>query len=202
MKKHVLKSLFLSEIIVIMNQNKTNIAIGSILVVLAAILKVTTFPHSINPIIAISLFSGVVISDKKLAFALPLLAMFVSDIMLEVLNIAPGFYGMGQIGNYASLLLVTVLGFSMKKINLIKVAGYSIASSILFFVLSNTNCFLFDNLNSYGTGLQGWANCLAAGIPFVKNSLFTDLSFSMILFGSYLFAAKTFARKTLVETTI
>ena len=202
MKKHVLKSLFLSEIIVIMNQNKTNIAIGSILVVLAAILKVTTFPHSINPIIAISLFSGVVISDKKLAFAMPLLAMFVSDIMLEVLNIAPGFYGMGQIGNYASLLLVTVLGFSMKKINVINIAGYSIGSSILFFILSNTNCFIFDNLNYYGTGLQGWANCLVAGIPFVKNSLITDLSFSAVLFGSYILVRKSFAKKGLKETII
>jgi hypothetical protein len=185
-----------------MNQNKTNIAIGSILVVLAAILKVTTFPHSINPIIAISLFSGVVISDKKLAFAMPLLAMFVSDVMLEVLNIAPGFYGMGQIGNYASLLLVTVLGFSMKKINVINIAGYSIGSSILFFILSNTNCFIFDNLNYYGTGLQGWANCLVAGIPFVKNSLITDLSFSAVLFGSYILASKTFAKKGLKETII
>ena len=202
MKKHVLKCLFLPEIIIIMNQNKTNIAIGSILVILAAILKVTTFPHSINPIIAISLFSGVVISDKKLAFALPLLAMFVSDIMLEILNIAPGFYGMGQIGNYASLLLVTVLGFSMKKINVINIAGYSIGSSILFFILSNTNCFIFDNLNYYGTGLQGWANCLVAGIPFVKNSLITDLAFSTILFGSYILASKSFAKKGLKETII
>ena len=202
MKKHELKCLFLPEIIVIMNQKKTNIIIGSILVLIAAILKVTTFPHSINPIIAISLFSGVVISDKKLAFAMPLLAMFVSDIMLEVLNIAPGFYGMGQVGNYASLLLVTVLGFSMKKINPLNIAGYSIASPILFFILSNTNCFLFDNLNYYGTGFQGWANCLVAGIPFVKNSLITDLSFSAILFGSYILASKTFAKKELKGTII
>ena len=156
-----------------------------VLVILAAIMKVVTFPHSINPIIAISLFSGAIIKDKKFAFAMPLLAMFMSDIMLEIFNVAPGFYGMGQIGNYFSLLFVTLLGLTMKKINPINVIGYSVASSVVFFILSNTNCFLFDNMNTYGNGIQGWANCLAAGIPFVKNGLAIDLCFSSLLFGSY-----------------
>jgi hypothetical protein len=48
-----------------MNQNKTTFIIGLSLIVLAATMKVATFPHSINPIIAISLFSGVLIKDKK-----------------------------------------------------------------------------------------------------------------------------------------
>lgn len=167
-----------------MTQQKINVLIGSLLVIFAAVLKATTFPYSVNPIIAISLFSGVVITDRKLAFALPLLAMFVSDIMLEIFNIAPGFYGMGQLGNYASLLLITVLGFGMKKINVIQVAGFSIAASLLFFLLSNTNVFFFDTI-TYERSIQGWLTCLAAGIPFVKNGLLTDLGFSVVLFGSY-----------------
>jgi len=182
-----------------MTQNKSNILIGSILVVFAAIMKVITFPHSINPIIAISLFSGVIIKDKKIAFAMPLLAMFTSDLILEVFNIAPGFYGMGQVGNYLSLLLVTVLGFSMKKISPINVIGYSIGSSVLFFILSNTNCFLFDNFNTYGTGIQGWANCLIAGIPFVKNGIAIDLCFSTLLFGSYVVLFKKSTSKVMAS---
>ena len=180
-----------------MNSNKKYIIIGTALVLFAAILKVATFPFSINPIIAISLFSGVVIKDKKLAFLMPLMAMFVSDLMLEVFNIAPGFYGLGQIGNYASLLFVTVLGLTMKKINLISVAGYSIASSIVFFFLSNTNCFLFDNLSTYGSGLHGWTNCLAAGLPFLRNGMATDLCFSVLLFGTYVVYTKFAGKKQL-----
>lgn len=178
-----------------MNSNKKYIIIGTALVLFAAILKVATFPFSINPIIAISLFSGVVIKDKKLAFLMPLMAMFVSDLMLEVFNIAPGFYGYGQIGNYASLLLVTVLGFSMKKISPLRVASFSIMSTLLFFFLSNSNSFFFDNYNTYGTGFQGWATCLAAGIPFVKNGLAVDLGFSVLLFGTYTFANKFYFEK-------
>ena len=178
-----------------MNSNKKYIIIGTALVLLAAILKVATFPFSINPIIAISLFSGVVIKDRKLAFLMPLMAMFVSDLMLEIFNIAPGFYGIGQIGNYASLLLVTVLGFSMKKISPLRVVGYSIMSTLLFFFLSNTNCFFFDSFNTYGTGFQGWATCLAAGIPFVKNGLAVDLGFSVLLFGTYSLVNKFYFEK-------
>ena len=178
-----------------MNSNKKYIIIGTALVLFAAILKVATFPFSINPIIAISLFSGVVIKDRKLAFLMPLMAMFVSDLMLEIFNIAPGFYGIGQIGNYASLLLVTVLGFSMKKISPLRVVGYSIMSTLLFFFLSNTNCFFFDSFNTYGTGFQGWATCLAAGIPFVKNGLAVDLGFSVLLFGTYSLVNKFYFEK-------
>lgn len=178
-----------------MNSNKKYIIIGTALVLFAAILKVTTFPFSINPIIAISLFSGVVIKDKKLAFLMPLMSMFVSDLMLEVFNIAPGFYGYGQIGNYASLLLVTVLGFSMKKISPLRIVGYSVASTLLFFFLSNTNCFFFDTFNTYGTGFQGWSTCLAAGIPFVKNGLAIDLGFSVLLFGTYSLVNKFYFEK-------
>lgn len=185
MKKQQVIYLFLYEILYKMNQNKSNIIIGALLIVFAAIMKVITFPHSFNPIIAIALFSGVVIKDKKMAFAMPLLAMFTSDVMLEVLNIAPGFYGMGQIGNYASLLFITIVGFFVNKNSATNIVGFSITSSLLFFLLSNTNCFLFDNGLTYGPGFQGWATCLAAGIPFVKNSIITDLCFNSVLFGSY-----------------
>jgi hypothetical protein len=180
-----------------MTYNKLNLIIGTLLIIFAATLKVTTFPFSVNPIIAISLFSGTVIKDKKLSFLIPLLAMFVSDLLLEFLNIAPGFYGVGQIGNYASLLLVTVLGFGMKKINAINVLGFSIASSLLFFFLSNTNCFLFDNLSTYGSGLAGWLNCLIAGLPFVKNGLVIDLAFSGILYGSYVIYNRAAVKKVI-----
>ncbi len=179
------------QIFIKMKQRNLNYIISGVLILFAAILKVATFPNSFNPIIAISLFSGVIIKDKKFAFAIPLLAMFTSDIMLEVFNITSGFYGMSQVGNYASLLFITVLGFTMKKSSIVHIGGYTILSSIIFFFLSNTNCFFFDNANYYGSGISGWTNCLIAGIPFVKNGMITDLFFSAVLFGSYILFVKS-----------
>lgn len=182
-----------------MSQFKTNIIIAGLLVFFAATLKVITFPWSFNPIIAIAFFSGAVIKDRKFSFAMPLLAMFFSDLMMEVLNIAPGFYGMGQVGNYISLMLVTVLGFGLKKPSVFNIGLFSVMSSLLFFMLSNTNCFLFDNAGFYGTGLQGWLNCLTAGIPFVRNGLFTDLFFTSVLFGTYHLVTVANTRKSIAE---
>lgn len=155
------------------------------LVIASALCKVLTHPFSISPIIALSLFSGAVVQDRKTALAMPLFAMFLSDVMLEVSGIAPGFYGMGQVGNYLSLLAVSGLGMGLKRITPISVLGFSLASSLLFFFLSNTNCYLFDNSMTYGTGLTGWYYCLMAGLPFVKNGLVIDLGFSVLLFGTY-----------------
>ena len=180
-----------------MNQTKTNILIGLALVVFAALMKVLTYPHTFDPIIAISLFSGAIITDRKLAFAMPLLAMFTSDVIFQVFNIAPGFYGMEQVGNYAALLFITVLGFFMKKINPFTVVGFSLASSVLFYFLSNTNSFLFDTFNSYENSWNGYINCMAAGIPFMK--IPTNLVYSVILFGSYVFLFRGAGRKKAVS---
>ncbi|HNH20742.1 MAG TPA: hypothetical protein PLY26_01280, partial [Ferruginibacter sp.] len=151
-----------------MKQNRINILIAAVLVLFAALLKVATYPHTFSPIIAIALFSGVVISDKKLSFAMPLLAMFASDLILELFTQTPGFYGMEQVGNYAALLFITAFGFAMKKIDVIRVAGFSLASSILFYFLSNTNTFLVDSFNMYPNTFTGYINCMTAGIPFIK----------------------------------
>lgn len=176
-----------------MKQNRINILIAAVLVLFAALLKVATYPHTFSPIIAIALFSGVVISDKKLSFAMPLLAMFASDLILELFTQTPGFYGMEQVGNYAALLFITAFGFAMKKIDVIRVAGFSLASSILFYFLSNTNTFLVDSFNMYPNTFTGYINCMAAGIPFIK--FVPDLVFSALLFGSYVLVFKTNRRR-------
>ena len=176
-----------------MKQNRINILIAAVLVLFAALLKVATYPHTFSPIIAIALFSGVVISDKKLSFAMPLLAMFASDLILELFTQTPGFYGMEQVGNYAALLFITAFGFAMKKIDVIRVAGFSLASSILFYFLSNTNTFLVDSFNMYPNTFTGSINCMTAGIPFIK--FVPDLVFSALLFGSYVLVFKTNRRR-------
>ncbi len=166
-----------------MKQNKINLLIAAVVIIFAALLKAATYPHAFSPMIAIALFSGAVITDKKLSFAMPLLAMLASDLILEFFTSAQGFYGMEQIGNYVALLVITALGFAMKKIKAIAVVGFSLASSLLFYFLSNSNTFLFDTFNSFDNSFAGYIKCMRDGIPFIK--FIPDLVFSIILFGSY-----------------
>ena len=102
--------------------------------------------------------------------------------------ILPRFLGLGTIGRVmASLALITVIAFSMKKINVISVAGYSVGASLLFFLLSNSAFFVFDNpvYHLYPQNFSGYIASLVAGIPFLKTGIIADLVYSAILFGTY-----------------
>lgn len=164
--------------------SKKNITIAAFLVIIAATLKVVTFPNSFTPIIAIALFCGAVFQDKKMAFIIPLLAMLLSDVMLEFSGKASGFYGWGQLANYACLLFVTLLGMGLKKISVVSVAGFSIASSLLFYFLSNSVTFLFSG-GYYEQSLSGYMLCMEAGLPFLQKGILVDLVFSSVFFGAY-----------------
>lgn len=169
--------------------NKHNTWIAIILIIAAAALRLALYPHNFSPVIAMALFSGAVVSEKKLAFVLPLFSMFLADVGFEVFNIATGFYGWGQLITYGLLAVITIFGFGMKKISLPRVAGFSIASSIIFFLLSNSSVWLFDTA-TYARSFSGWRDCIIAGVPFLKNGMVADLFYSAVLFGSYVMMTK------------
>ncbi|MBS1755600.1 MAG: DUF6580 family putative transport protein [Ferruginibacter sp.] len=168
-------------------QTTSTILIASILIIVAAMSRVLLYPHNFSPIIGMAIFAGASIKDKRLAFALPILAMFLSDVLFEVFNIAPGFWGWGQLVSYSILALITVIAFTLKKISVLKIAGYSVGSSLLFFLLSNSAFFVIDNpiYHLYAQNFNGYIATLVAGIPFLKTSLVADLVYSGVLFGAY-----------------
>jgi len=177
-------------------QNNTSILIAVLLVVAAAISRVVLYPHNFSPMVGMALFAGAVFTDKRLAFALPIFSMLLSDIMFEVFNIAPGFWGWGQLVGYGIFALITVFAFTLKKVNVLNVIGYSIASSIIFFVFSNLSFFLIDNpiYHTYAQNFSGFIDCYVFALPFFKTSLIADLLYSAVLFGAY-YAIQNFAVK-------
>lgn len=168
-------------------QSTSSLIIASLLIIIAAVSRVIMYPDNFSPIIGMAVFAGAVIKDRRLAFALPVLAMFLSDVLFEVFNIAPGFWGWGQLVGYGILALITIIAFSMKKINVLSVAGYSVGSSLLFFFLSNSAFFVFDNpiYHLYPQNFNGYIGSLVGGLPFLKTGILADLVYSTVLFGSY-----------------
>lgn len=158
------------------------------MVFFAALTRVVLYHFHIyfSPVIAMALFGGSCLTDKKYSFALPLLAMFFSDLMFELFFVAPGFWGWGQLVNYAALLFITVLGFSLKKLSIPNVAAASVASSFIFFLVSNSGVWAFDS-TTYARDFSGWLDCLVMGLPFLKNGLIADLFYSAVFFGGYAF---------------
>ncbi|RYY50440.1 MAG: hypothetical protein EOO06_03815 [Chitinophagaceae bacterium] len=172
-----------------MKQNRTMILIAALIVVLAALSRVAFYAQDFyfSPVIAMALFSGAVIKDKKIAFIMPIVSMLLADILFEISGIAKGFWGWGQLTGYGILALITVFGFYLRKINVLNVVGFSVASSLLFFFLSNSSYFLLENniYHTYASNFRGYMDCLAAGIPFLKTGLVADLVYSAIFFGGY-----------------
>ncbi len=185
-----------------MNKQNTSLLIIAILMILAAALsRLVLYPHNFSPIIGMAIFGGAVIKDKRLAFALPLLAMFLSDVLFEAFNVAPGFWGWGQLLHYVIYAGITCFGFLLKKINVINVAGFSIAASLIFFLLSNSVFFLTDNpvYHTYPQSFSGYFDCLAGGLPFLKTGVIADLVYSTILFGTYYLMEKEVFNKVTVK---
>ena len=180
-----------------MKVNKNLVISFLLLVVVAAVYRLIPRPVNFAPQIAMALFSGAVIKDKRWAFALPILSMLLSDALYQVLFIngftnTPGFYE-GQWQNYLLFALLVFVGFTIKKINILQITVASLAAPTLYFLISN---FLVWASNGATRGLDrpktfnGLMLCYADGIPFYGMSILATLVFSAILFGSYLFVRK------------
>lgn len=182
-------------------QQTTSIVIAILLIVAAAISRVIMYPNNFSPMVGMAIFSGAIVKDKRLAFALPIFSMFLSDVMFEVFNIAPGFWGWAQLGIYAAFAIITILAFSLKKINVLTVAGYSLGASVLFYFLSNSAVFFISNpvYHSYPQTFDGYVQCMTAGLPFLwPKNIIADLVYSGVLFGAYYLVQNVTVKKEAV----
>ena len=183
--------------------------IGSflLLIVVASLYRIMPGrPYGFAPQIAMAIFGGAIVRDKKLAFILPLLSMLVSDGLYQLLYIngvgnIPGFYD-GQALNYLLFAGLTVFGFFIKNFNVKKIAVASLAAPTVYFIISN---FLVWASASPLAGLarpktfSGLMMCYADGLPFYPWSVAATVVFSAVLFGSYYFIARREAEASLLE---
>jgi len=178
-----------------MSNRKTTILIFILLIISCALYRVwDNRPGGFAPQIAMALFAGSVIKDKRFSFLVPLLSMLVSDVLYQVLyaqglTTIQGFYGGAQWVNYFLFTAVTVIGFFINKNNVGHIIAGSLAGVVFFFIASNFFMWLGGGLDinnqPYPKTFQGLLTCLAAGVPFLKTSLWATLVFNTIFFGSY-----------------
>jgi hypothetical protein len=128
-----------------------------------------------SPVYAIGLFSGMLINNKSRSFLLPLIAVFASDMIIEVLhvfNLFPysGFYTY-QVFNYTLLLSTALIGWGLKGRSYGNLAIGAFAAPTLFFLISNFGSWMIDTFNIYTNDLNGLMNSYEAGLPFYRNAL-------------------------------
>jgi hypothetical protein len=166
-----------------MDMEKPRFATLAGMIFLAAASRLIPHPPNFTPLTAMALFGGAYISDKRLAFGLPLAALLLSDAVL-------GFYH-DMIWVYGSFALIVCLGLQLQsRRRLLPIAGAALASSVLFFVITNFGFIISDDL--YPRTLEGLATGYVAAIPFFQNTIAGDLVYTALLFGGFAIVEKKF----------
>ncbi len=168
-----------------MKSNGRLIVFTLILVMLATACKYFFGPDlawsGFSPVIAIALFAGFIVKQKDIAFILPLLALFVSDVAMQLLytqGLFPyaGFYD-GQWKNYLLLLSIALIGWAVRGRSHGQLAAGAIVAPTVFFLVSNFLVWQATTEVVYARSFDGLMACYIAGLPFYKNALIATLVF-------------------------
>ena len=141
-------------------------------------------PHTPNftPVAAIAIFGGVYL-NKKYSLIVPLALMMASDFFIGFHNVVLFTWG--------SFALIALLSSRLKKHkNILGIAGASIFSSLLFYLITNFGVWA---MGWYPRTLEGLVNCYVMGLPFLRDFTVATFVYSFAFFGIYEFAAARIA---------
>jgi hypothetical protein len=146
----------------------------------------TTWLSNFAPFAAIALCSAAYF-PTKLKFSLPLVALFVSDVILNSYYGAPLFTPL-MLCRYLALAIVGCIGLALQNRASFKtLLPASIIGSAMFYVITNAFAWLSDP--GYVKNFGGLIQALTVGLPqysatpswmFFRNSLLSDLFFTLL----------------------
>ena len=146
------------------------------IIIFAALTRLMPHPPNFTPIIAMGLFGGAYLKDKRWALMLPVVAMLLADLYL-------GFHGT-MIWVYGSLIIITAMGFLLNSgVTLKNGAIATLGGSLLFFLVTNFGVWASGSF--YPKTVEGLISCYAAGIPFFGNTLAGSVFYSGLMFFGY-----------------
>lgn len=138
------------------------------IIFVACLLRLVPHLPNFTPIGAIALFGGMYL-DKKYAFVLPLVALFLSDLVLGFHATMPFVYG--------SFILSGLLGMWVKRKRTgMRTVVAILASSVLFFVITNFGVWLVSGI--YERSPRGLIEAFVMALPFFRNTIFGDLVYT------------------------
>ncbi len=181
-----------------MTETKLNLRFGviSALILLAAMSRLIPHPANFSPIGGMALFGAAYYSKRYWAFAIPIVSMWLSDLILN--NVVFGqyfdhfvwFYS-GSLFTYGAFALIVLFGmFTLKQVYVPNLIVSALGASVIFFLVSNFGVWFSGTM--YPKDLSGLMACYAAGIPFFQNTILGDLVYSALLFGVFAWCSALF----------
>jgi len=148
-----------------------------------------------TPLAALAL-CGAAWLPKRVAIALPLLALFISDLFLNA-RYGVSLFTAEMVVRYGALLGVAAIGFVLRdRRSFGRLMLGAVAGSVLFYVSTNTASWLTDP--AYAKTAAGWVQALTLGVPgiqpqawmFFRNALAGDLFFTALFVGCMAITAR------------
>ena len=140
--------------------------------------------HNFSPLAAIAL-CGAIYFPRRIAVAGPLLALLISDAILNAHYAAP-LLTWDILPRYLALGLISGFGWLLRdNPRRIFVLSSSLAASVLFSIVTNTGSWLSEP--AYAKTAAGWTQALTIGLPgfpstlvFFRNTVLSDLLFTAL----------------------
>ena len=143
-----------------MKINKIHFIVG--IIIIAILSRLIPHPPNFTPVTAVALFSIINFKNKYIAISIPIICLFVSDLILGISLI--------NLFVYFSFILISGIGYLFGKINLKSI----LLSSLIFFFVTNFGVWLIG----YPKTLEGFIACYIAAIPFFGWTVAGDLFYS------------------------
>jgi hypothetical protein len=166
------------------------------MILLAALSRLIPHPINFAPIGGMALFGAACFSQRYWAFIIPIVSMWISDLVLNNLVYAELFDGFvwlhsGVLFSYGAFALIVVLGmFTLKKVRIPRLIASALSASIIFFLVSNFGVWFSGTM--YPGDFGGLMACYTAGLPFFQNTVLGDLVYTGVLFGAFEFFVRRF----------
>lgn len=135
--------------------------------------RVIVHTPNFSPVLSLALLGGVYLKGRQ-AVLVPLALMVLSDFII-------GFYP-GMFFTWGSIVLISVLGLWLKeRKNFATIIGGSIASAVIFYIVTNFASWL----TLYPHTMGGLRQCYILAIPFFRSSLLSTVAYSLVFYAGY-----------------
>ena len=135
-----------------------------LIIIFGVTCRLIPHPPNFSPVTTIALFSGLNFTDKKIAFLVPILILFLSDLIIGISVI--------NLFVYSGFLAVVFLGTRVRSIKFSNI----LLSSFIFFLISNFGVWVIG----YPKNIEGLLLCYSMAIPFFGYSIAGDLFFGYL----------------------
>ncbi|MBI1315308.1 hypothetical protein GC167_00395 [bacterium] len=150
------------------------LALPLVLILVGMFTRLIPHPPNFTAIGAVALFAGARLQPRSLGVLVPLLAMFLTDLILGLHS--------GMLWVYVSLLPLCVMGFATPLYQAAKVLGMGVLGSVVFYLLSNFGVWMGSP--AYSADYAGLLACYIAGLPFLGSFVAATAFYSVLIFGA------------------